>query len=217
MISWTIICIFLWILVWPMPKILIASCRVIYDRIQRILLWEITLHIYHWIYLCISKEIFQPYGHLMIIRNEWNKMLIMQRCFYSITFPTFCFQSVSVSSTNWRCERNFHLFIFVSIQANRLMARIYNNASLWLTTIAAGSSTTLASMSLCNREVRSLVCLNPSIGTYSINFCVTSYSDEIRLAVSCDSTLVPNPEFFTECFIQQVGDENECFRFSCSL
>ncbi|CAF1026434.1 unnamed protein product [Adineta ricciae] len=97
-----------------------------------------------------------------------------------------------------------YLLFPISI-ANRLMARIYNNASLWLTTIAAGSSTTLASMSICNREVRSLVCLNPSIGTYSINFCVTSYSDEIRLAVSCDSNLVPNPQFFTECFIQQLN------------
>ncbi|UJR21166.1 hypothetical protein I4U23_024264 [Adineta vaga] len=97
-----------------------------------------------------------------------------------------------------------YLLFPISI-ANRLMSRIYNNASLWLTSIAAGSSTALASMSLCNQEVRSLICLNPSNGTHSINFCVTSYADEIRLAVICDSNLVPNPQFFTECFNQQLN------------
>ncbi|CAF4556727.1 unnamed protein product [Rotaria sp. Silwood1] len=89
--------------------------------------------------------------------------------------------------------------------ANKLMARIYNNASLWLTTLAAGSSTTLATMSICNRDVRNVICLNPSIGTHSINFCVTSYADEIRLAVIVDPNLISDPEFFTTCFNQQLS------------
>jgi hypothetical protein len=91
------------------------------------------------------------------------------------------------------------------------MARIYNNASLWLTTLAAGSSTVLATMSICNRDVRSLICLNPSVGTPSINFCVTSYADEIRLAVIVDPNLVPDPQFFTECFNQQVKESFNTF------
>jgi len=86
------------------------------------------------------------------------------------------------------------------------MSRVYNNASLWLTTIAAGSSTAFATMSICNRDVRSIICLNPSISSHAINFCVTSYADEIRLAVTVDPNLIPDPQFFTECFNQQVKD-----------
>ena len=85
------------------------------------------------------------------------------------------------------------------------MARIYDNTSVWLTTLAAGSTTPLATMSVCNRDVRSVICLNPSIGTSCINFCVTSYADEVRLAVTVDSNLIPDPQFFTECFNQQVN------------
>ena len=88
--------------------------------------------------------------------------------------------------------------------ANRIMARIYNNASLWLTTLAADSSTTLTTMSICNRNVRSIICLNPSTSTHNISFCVTSYADEIRLGVSVDPSLIPNSQFFIECFNQQV-------------
>jgi hypothetical protein len=96
------------------------------------------------------------------------------------------------------------------VLANKIMSRIYNNASIWLTTLAAGSSTAFATMSICNRDVPSLICLNPSIGTHSINFCVTSYSDEIRLAVIVDPNLVPDPQFFTECFNNQVKDLFNC-------
>jgi hypothetical protein len=59
-------------------------------------------------------------------------------------------------------------------------------------------------MSICNRDVRSIICLNPSVGTATINFCVTTYADEIRLTVIADPNIVPDPHFFTECFIQQV-------------
>jgi hypothetical protein len=101
--------------------------------------------------------------------------------------------------------------------ANKIMARVYDNTSLWLTTLAAGSSTTLATMSICNRDVRSLVCLNPSIGKHSINFCVTSYADEIRLAVIVDTNLVPDPQFFIECFHQQVKQNFVCSRLFFNL
>ena len=67
-------------------------------------------------------------------------------------------------------------------------------------------------MSLCNRDVRSLICLSPSVGTASINFCVTTYADEIRLVVISDPNIVPNPHFFTESFIQQVN--NKLFIFN---
>ncbi|CAF3560996.1 unnamed protein product [Rotaria sordida] len=89
--------------------------------------------------------------------------------------------------------------------ANKIIGRIYNSASLWLTSLAAGSTTALATVSICNRDVRSLICLSPSIGTASINFCVTSYADEIRLAVIVDPNIIPNPRFFTECFNQQLS------------
>ncbi len=68
-------------------------------------------------------------------------------------------------------------------------------------------------MSVCNRDVRSLICVNPSVGTATINFCVTTYADEIRLAVIADSNIVPNPKFFTECFVQQVTEKNFDFSF----
>jgi hypothetical protein len=87
------------------------------------------------------------------------------------------------------------------------MSRVYNDASVWLTTLAAGSSTALATMSICNRDVRSLICLNPSIGTHCMNICVTSYADEIRLAVIVDPNLIPDPQYLTECFNQQVGED----------
>ncbi|CAF1287392.1 unnamed protein product [Rotaria sordida] len=95
--------------------------------------------------------------------------------------------------------------LFPACIANKIMARIYNNASLWLTTLAAGSSTTLATMSICNRDVRNVICLNPSISTHSINFCVTSYADEVRLAVVVDPNIIPDPQFFTICFNQQLS------------
>lgn len=84
------------------------------------------------------------------------------------------------------------------------MARIYNHATIWLTSLAAGTSTSLATMSICNRDVRSLICLNPSLGRSAINFCATSYADEIRLAVTVDPNVIPDPQFFTECFNHQV-------------
>ncbi|UJR28336.1 hypothetical protein I4U23_009578 [Adineta vaga] len=95
--------------------------------------------------------------------------------------------------------------LFPLCLANKIIARIYNSASLWLTTIAAGSSTALATMSVCDRDVRSLICLSPSIGTASINLCVTTYADEIRLVVIADPNLVPNLQFFTESFIEQLN------------
>ncbi|CAF3981541.1 unnamed protein product [Rotaria magnacalcarata] len=95
-------------------------------------------------------------------------------------------------------------FLFPLCIANRIMARIYDNASLWLTTLATGSSTTLATMSICNRDVRSVICLNPSISSHSINFCVTSYADEIRLTVIVDPNLIPDAQFFTKCFNEQL-------------
>lgn len=90
------------------------------------------------------------------------------------------------------------------------MARIYNSASLWATSLAAGNTTALATMSICNRDVRSLVCLSPSIGTASLSFCVTSYGDEIRLTVVADPNVIPNPQFFTACFLQQVKKRANC-------
>ena len=90
------------------------------------------------------------------------------------------------------------------------MSRIYNQTSIWLTSLPAGTSTSLATMSICNRDVRSLICLNPSLGRSAINFCVTSYADDIRLAVSVDPNLIPDPKFFVECFNHQV----ELFFFS---
>ncbi|CAF1664875.1 unnamed protein product, partial [Adineta ricciae] len=94
--------------------------------------------------------------------------------------------------------------IFPFCLANKIIARIYDSASFWLTTLAAGSSTALATMSVCNRDVRSLICLSPSVGAASLNFCVTTYADEIRLVVIADPNLVPNLQFFTESFIQQL-------------
>lgn len=126
-----------------------------------------------------------------------------------------------------RMKRNadyatMYLFLQITYQlfprclANKIIARVYNNATLWLTTLAAGSATTLATMSVCNRDVRSFICLNPSMGSNSINFCATSYADEIRLTVIVDPNLVPNPQFFIECFHQQVA-ENEGIFPSISL
>ncbi len=113
-----------------------------------------------------------------------------------------------------RKQDSFHYPYLTFFLANKIIARIYNSASLWLTTLAAGSSTALATMSVCNRDVRSLICLNPSVGTATINFCVTTYADEIRLAVIADPNIVPNPQFFTECFIQQVTKKFFFFAFS---
>lgn len=100
-----------------------------------------------------------------------------------------------------KSTRSILLFL---LSANKLVARVYNSASLWLTTLAAGTSTALATMSICNRDISSLICLSPSVGSASINFCVTSYADEIRLAVVADPDIVPDPKFLTESFIQQV-------------
>lgn len=97
--------------------------------------------------------------------------------------------------------------------ANRIVGRVYDSASFWMTTLAAGSSTALASVSLCNRDVRSLICLSPSVGSASISLCVTSYADEIRLTVVADPAIVPNPQFFTECFIRQVRIQCIAFIF----
>ncbi|CAF0889291.1 unnamed protein product [Adineta steineri] len=94
--------------------------------------------------------------------------------------------------------------LFPLCLANKIIARIYNSASLWLTTLAAGSSTALATMSICNRDVRSLICLSPCIGTASVNLCVTTYADEIRLVVIADPNVVPNLHLFTEYFSQQL-------------
>ncbi|CAF3016503.1 unnamed protein product [Rotaria socialis] len=103
-----------------------------------------------------------------------------------------------------------HLFthitylLFPYCLANRIISRIYNSASLWLTSIAVGNSAALATISVCNRDVRNLICFSPSIGTANINFCITTYADDIRLAVIADPNIVPNPNYFTECFIQQL-------------
>lgn len=88
--------------------------------------------------------------------------------------------------------------------ANKLISRIYDSASFWLTSIAAGNTTTLATISICNRDVRSFICLSPSIGAASLNFCITTYADDIRLAVVADPNVIVNPKFFTDCFIKQV-------------
>jgi hypothetical protein len=119
-----------------------------------------------------------------------------------LLFP-FCFGMFKI--------HEIHLIKCFFSLAKKIIARIYNSASLWLTTLAAGSSTTLATMSLCSRDVRSVICLSPSVGTASINFCVTTYADEIRLTVISDPNIVPNPHFFTECFIQQVKKNSSFF------
>ncbi|CAF0746331.1 unnamed protein product [Didymodactylos carnosus] len=104
------------------------------------------------------------------------------------------------------------MFLFIKLTyilfplriANRIIARVYNNASFWLSTIAAGNSTALATMSILNKDVRSYICLSPSVGSCTISFCVTTYSDEIRLAVIADSNIMPDTKFITKCFIEQL-------------
>ena len=131
----------------------------------------------------------------------------MRQCTYLYILFIFCFLLI------WVCFKIKVPFVFfhwnrLIYLANKIIARIYNSASLWLTSVAPASSTSLATVTICNQDVRSLICLSPSIGTASMNFCVTSYGDEIRLAVIVDPTLVPDPHFFTRCFIQQVTNKN---------
>lgn len=99
---------------------------------------------------------------------------------------------------------SFEVFFPFQFSANRITRRIYDKTNVWFTTVSAGSTTALSTMSISNRDVRSLICLNPSTTSSSINFCVTSYADEIRLSVSADSNLIPDLHFFTRCFNQQV-------------
>jgi hypothetical protein len=127
----------------------------------------------------------------------------MQPCIYSHISRIYYFPFVLVCFARTE-EKSSRSVLFFSLSANKLVARVYNSASLWLTTLAAGTSTALATMSICNRDIRSLICLSPSVGTASINFCVTSYADEIRLAVVVDPNIVPDPKFLTDSFIQQV-------------
>ncbi|CAF0753206.1 unnamed protein product [Didymodactylos carnosus] len=88
--------------------------------------------------------------------------------------------------------------------ANKIIARVYNNVSFWLTTITTRNSTALATMSILNKDIRSYMCLSPSVGACTISFCVTTYSDEIRLAVIADSNIMPDVKFITKCFIEQL-------------
>ncbi|CAF2264988.1 unnamed protein product [Rotaria magnacalcarata] len=121
--------------------------------------------------------------------------------------------SFNASAKRFKENRDYatmHLFthitylLFPYCFANRIISRIYDSASLWLTSIAVGNSAALATVSLCSRDVRSLICFSPSIGTANINFCITTYADDIRLAVIADPNIVPNLNYFTECFIQQL-------------
>jgi hypothetical protein len=128
--------------------------------------------------------------------GDYATMYLLIQIVY-LLFP-FCIGMSEANSTVF--------FIASLVLAKKIIARIYDSASLWLTTIAAGSSTALATMSICNRDVRSLICLSPSVGTASLNFCVTTYADELRLVVIADPAVVPDLEFFTTSFVQQVKE-----------
>lgn len=115
-------------------------------------------------------------------------------------------------STNLKQSNNYLFFYFLinlffyflpNRAAFSLIKHILNKSTYTASTLGAGDAS-LSTLSLCNRNVRSLIYFNPAICNLSLSFSIVTYGDEIRLGLQADSNVITNPELITTEFIKQV-------------
>lgn len=87
--------------------------------------------------------------------------------------------------------------------AVHLIRRLINKNTIIASTLGAGDST-LSTVSLCNKNVRNILFIYPTLCKISISFSIITYGDEVRLCLLADSDIIKNPDQITKEFIKQV-------------
>jgi hypothetical protein len=103
----------------------------------------------------------------------------------------------------------FYFFICIVFNALphclavRLIRFLVNKNTLIASTLGAGD-TSLSTVSLCNKNVRNMLFVYPTMCKIAISFSIITYGDEVRLCILSDSDIIKNPDQITDEFIKQV-------------
>lgn len=117
------------------------------------------------------------------------------------------------NSTNYLKQSSDYLFVYFYIKilfnllpnsmAFYLIKKLFDKNTFLASTLGAGDSS-LATVSLCNRNVRNIIYFYPTVCNVSTSVSIVTYGDEVRLSLMADSDIITNPEFITTEFIKQV-------------
>jgi hypothetical protein len=126
------------------------------------------------------------------------------------TIPRLWSTKLTSSKLKYSSDYLF-LYFFVCIVFNalphwlavRLIRYLVNKNTLIASTLGAGDNT-LSTVSLCNKNVRNILFVYPTLCKLSISFSIITYGDEVRLTLLADSDIIKHPEQITQEFNKQV-------------
>lgn len=98
---------------------------------------------------------------------------------------------------------NSMFYLLPNRLAYKLCALVLDKNSLIASTLGAGDAS-LSTVSVCNRNVKSIIYFYPSVSRVSISFSIMTYGDEVRLALVADSRIISCPEVITKEFNKQL-------------
>lgn len=150
--------------------------------------------------------------------NRYPFRLANNSSLYSLRLPVSAEGSIprlwTTKQTSGKLKRTgdflfFYFFVQVVFKAlphslaNYLVKYLVNKNSVMAASLGAGDAS-LATASLCNRNVRNLFFIWPTVCQMAASFTFATYGDEARLVLLADPDVLSNPDFIVNEFIKQV-------------
>ena len=110
------------------------------------------------------------------------------------------------SSSNYLLIYFYKYFLFNLLpnkMAFSIIKNFINKNTIVASTLGAGDAS-LATASLCNRNVKNIIYFYPPICDLSISFSIVTYGEEVRMSLVADSNIITHPKLITAEFIRQV-------------
>jgi hypothetical protein len=94
------------------------------------------------------------------------------------------------------------LYIFPECIAHRILSTIYNHSTCVISNLMGPT----LEQTFASRRIKDIIYWMPPRDEVALSISFITYGSQVRMAVLCDSNLVPKPEIMTKEFIQQVGE-----------
>jgi hypothetical protein len=88
--------------------------------------------------------------------------------------------------------------------AFRLVKSFLNKTSFVVSTLGVGDES-LSTLSLCNRNIKSIIYAYPNVCNVAISFSIITYGDEVRLSLVTNNDIIPQPNLIVSEFKKQVN------------
>lgn len=102
----------------------------------------------------------------------------------------------------------FYKYVLFNLLPNsmafRLVRNLVNKNTFVASTLGAGDAS-LATVSLCNRNVKNIIYFYPTVCDISTSYSIMTYGDEVRLSLITDTDVITNPKFIIKEFNKQVN------------